>query len=103
LWIERDGHVWLVRRPSKGMLGGMAALPGEEWSDEPLPQPDVLGTVRHQFTHFSLDLQVVPRSEPCGEGWWHPVERLGGAGLPTLYRRAVEIVLGPREPVRAAA
>ena len=24
-WIERDGHVWLVRRPAKGMLGGMAA------------------------------------------------------------------------------
>jgi hypothetical protein len=34
-WIERDGAVWLVRRPAKGMLGGMAALPGPEWSDEP--------------------------------------------------------------------
>jgi A/G-specific adenine glycosylase len=27
-WIERDGRVWLVRRPCKGLLGGMAALPG---------------------------------------------------------------------------
>src|SRR5690606_4808630 len=31
-WIERDGRVWLVRRPGKGMLGGMRALPGGEWS-----------------------------------------------------------------------
>ena len=31
-WIERDGHVWLVRRPPKGMLGGMAALPGTDWT-----------------------------------------------------------------------
>ncbi len=34
-WIERNGCVWLVRRPAKGMLGGMAALPGPEWTDEP--------------------------------------------------------------------
>ena len=36
-WIERNGSVWLVRRPAKGMLGGMASLPGPEWSDTPLP------------------------------------------------------------------
>ena len=36
-WIERDGSVWLVRRPPKGLLGGMAALPGGEWTDAPLP------------------------------------------------------------------
>ena len=32
-WIERDGAVWLVRRPAKGLLGGMAALPGPEWGE----------------------------------------------------------------------
>ena len=25
-WTVRDGHVWLVRRPPSGLLGGMAAL-----------------------------------------------------------------------------
>ena len=34
-WTERNGEVWLVRRPPKGMLGGMAALPGSEWTDAP--------------------------------------------------------------------
>src|SRR5206468_929718 len=32
-WIERSGSVWLVRRPAKGLLGGMAALPGPDWTD----------------------------------------------------------------------
>ena len=26
-WLEHDGHVLLVRRPAKGLLGGMLALP----------------------------------------------------------------------------
>jgi A/G-specific adenine glycosylase len=101
-WIERDGHVWLARRPPKGLLGGMAALPGDEWGDAK-PGPEGIGAVRHVFTHFSLDLTVVPRSEPLGKGWWQPLDRLSEAGLPTLYRRAAELVLASRQPVRAAA
>ena len=102
-WIERDGDVWLVRRPSKGLLGGMAALPGTEWNDAPPVSRTTLATVRHVFTHFSLDLAIEPGSEPIGEGWWHPVERLGDAGLPTLYRHAAEIALGARAERSAAA
>ena len=86
-------RVWLVRRPAKGLLGGMAALPGGDWSDAPQRAPNAIGTVRHVFTHFSLDLHVVPRAEPAGEGWWQPLDGLGEAGLPTLYRRAAELAL----------
>jgi A/G-specific adenine glycosylase len=95
-WIERGGSVWLVRRPAKGMLGGMAALPGGEWSEAGPDRLNAIGTVRHVFTHFSLDLAIVPRSEPDGEGWWQPLESLSEAGLPTLYRRAAELVLAAR-------
>jgi A/G-specific adenine glycosylase len=95
-WIERDGRVWLVRRPARGLLGGMAALPGSEWSADPQPAPAAFGTVRHVFTHFSLDLAILARPEPLGEGWWHAVDALGGAGLPSLYRRAAELVLSAR-------
>jgi A/G-specific adenine glycosylase len=102
-WIERDGHVWLVRRPPKGMLGGMAALPGGEWTDSAPPEPNALGSLRHVFTHFSLDLAVVARTDPVGEGWWQPLSTLAGAGLPTLYRRAAELVLDTGKAVRAAA
>ena len=92
-WTERKGEVWLVRRPAKGLLGGMAALPGSEWTDNPPRRLNVLGTVRHVFTHFSLDLQIVLRSKPVREGWWHPIDELAKAGLPSLYRRAAEIAL----------
>ena len=103
LWIERvsggERSVWLVRRPDKGMLGGMRALPGGEWTEvqqasDANARP--IGTVRHVFTHFSLDL-VVERADapPAGEqpGEWWPVEKLDEAGLPTLYRRAAELAL----------
>jgi A/G-specific adenine glycosylase len=102
-WIERDGYVWLVRRAATGLLGGMAALPGDEWNEEAASPPDTIASVRHVFTHFSLDLHVVPRLEPIGEGWWHSVARLNEAGLPTLYRRAADAVLGALETRRAAA
>jgi A/G-specific adenine glycosylase len=96
-WIERDRHVWLVRRPAKGLLGGMAALPGTDWTDTAPPGRSAFGAVRHVFTHFSLDLAVEPRGETVGEGWWHPLDRLDEAGLPTLYRRAAALVLGLRQ------
>lgn len=96
LWIERNGDVWLVRRPDKGMLGGMRALPGGDWTapTDSAPPSDRIGTVRHIFTHFELRLTVrrgEPFADAVGEGEWWPISRLDEAGLPTLYRRAAEI------------
>ncbi len=100
LWIEQSGQVWLIRRPARGMLGGMRALPGSEWSDSPVAAPPATspaGQFRHIFTHFALDLSVDRSSEASlavGEGVWWPIDRLDEAGLPTLYRRAAELALG---------
>jgi A/G-specific adenine glycosylase len=103
-WIERDGAVWLVRRPPTGMLGGMAALPGGEWTDQPQPAPSPpLARVRHVFSHFALDLAVVRGDEAAGDGWWQPLDRLDRAGLPSLYRRAAERVLARSPECPAAA
>ncbi len=99
-WIERDGAVWLVRRPPSGLLGGMPALPGNDWTDtRPQPVATPLAQIRHVFTHFALDLAVVPAHTPSGEGWWQPLDRLAEAGLPTLYRRASEQVLARSAPL----
>ena len=99
-WIERDGALWLVRRPAKGLLGGMAALPGPEWGDAAAAGP-VLAEVVHGFTHFELRLAVVAGGVAEGEGWWQPLDRIGDSGLPTLYRRAVDAVLAQRTKLAA--
>jgi len=100
-WIERDDALWLVRRPSRGLLGGMAALPGSEWSDA-RPNGSSFATVRHIFTHFTLDLHLVARAAPPpGPGWWQPLGELAQAGLPTLYRRAIEAALDGRGSLAA--
>lgn len=96
LWHERDGDIFLVRRPGRGMLGGMAALPGDEWSGNS-PPDSALASVAHVFSHFSLSLHILSApSAPNGEGWWHPLDRIADAGLPTLYRKAVDAVLAER-------
>jgi A/G-specific adenine glycosylase len=100
-WVARDEALWLVRRPAEGLLGGMAALPGPEWSERPQSAPAPaprLATVHHGFTHFTLDLHLVARAEPPpGDGWWQPFATLHAAGLPTLYRRAAEAGLAAWE------
>ena len=101
-WTERDGQVWLVRRPASGLLGGMAALAGPDWSEDASPAgPATIGVVRHAFTHFTLELTIERRPEPVGEGWWQPLDRLADAGLPTLYRKAVQTALTPDERIAA--
>ena len=101
-WCRRGDSIRLTRRPPRGMLGGMAALPGSEWRDE-APPPDAVATVRHHFTHFSLDLSIVPASEPAADGWWQPLASIAEAGLPTLYRKAVDAALRAEQEPRLAA
>ena len=97
-WIQRGESVWLVRRPARGMLGGMAALPGPEWSDSPPTDgPPPLARIEWGFTHFTMTLAIVARAEsPAGDGWWQPIATLNDAGLPSLYTKAVAAVLASR-------
>ena len=102
-WIERDGKVWLVRRPRKGMLGGMRALPDDGWSARgdgsdvaPIPgQWRAGGVVRHGFTHFDLELGLALYAGDAfgelDEGEWWPVGEIEGAGLPTLFAKVARL------------
>lgn len=111
-WIERNGSVLLVRRPGRGMLGGMRALPDDGWSaradGQGVPFPASWGpggTVRHGFTHFDLELQLMlcePReidslagNTELGE-WW-PVSDIERAGLPTVFAKAARLALAERQ------
>ncbi|MGN6497380.1 MAG: A/G-specific adenine glycosylase [Tsuneonella sp.] len=103
-WIEQGGAVRLVRRPGKGMLGGMRALPDDGWpaggaGDAAPPacgEWQDAGIVSHGFTHFDLDLAVrVFRGETDAvpEGEWWPLADIEHAGLPTLFLKAARRAL----------
>ena len=99
-WVLRDGRgaVALVRRPDKGLLGGMVGLPTSDWSDGDLDaRPPVAadwmeaGAVEHVFTHFSLTLTVRVATGQ-GDFLWTP-ETEALAALPTVFRKALERAL----------
>ena len=102
-WLEADGEVLLVRRPAKGLLGDMRALPTGAWGDaspstEGAPEPADwrnVGAGRHVFTHFALDYRVFAArvNDRSAAGEWWPIARLAEAGLPTLFARAADRAL----------
>ncbi|GAA4643357.1 A/G-specific adenine glycosylase [Pontixanthobacter gangjinensis] len=107
-WIESDGHIWLETRQGTGMLGGMRGLPDDGWSaaeDGKMPPPISVnwaeaGVIRHTFTHAHLELSVrVYRGATAIQsefGQWWPLDRLDDAGLPTLFAKAVRLVLAQK-------
>ncbi|WP_239987448.1 A/G-specific adenine glycosylase [Sphingosinithalassobacter portus] len=100
-WVEQDGAVLLVRRPDKGLLGGMRALPTGPWQATP---PGTEGApvradwhisetiVSHGFTHFRLDVALAKTSvtvrPEIDSGIWWPVDEMEAAGLPTVFAKA---------------
>nr|WP_277998534.1 A/G-specific adenine glycosylase [Sphingomonas liriopis] len=104
-WLQRGGEVLLVRRPGKGLLGGMRALPTGPWVDAVpgLAEPPVVAdwrlrnaTVAHGFTHFDIELALAVATTDAhhdGMGEWWPIADLDRAGLPTLFAKAAAAVM----------
>ncbi len=88
--FDEGGDVLLIRRPDKGLLGGMLALPEEppvknvRWRDA--------GTIHHVFTHFSLTLTVAfatVKKHPAGA----LTAPAATAPLPSVMRKALDAAL----------
>jgi A/G-specific adenine glycosylase len=106
-WAQADGDVLLVRRPPKGLLGGMRALPTGPWASDPPGVADAPlaadwamhnTSVAHGFTHFDLQLALatarIERHAAGEDAIWWPVESLEEAGLPTVFAKAAEAIGG---------
>jgi A/G-specific adenine glycosylase len=110
--LSGDGNLLLRVRAAKGMLGGMHEVPATPWDskagwradpDDHAPVDGAVwialpGVVRHGFTHFDLELEVLAvrlRDQPPvpGAEWW-PLDRLDAAALPTLMAKVVRHALG---------
>lgn len=99
-WLQNENHVLLVRRPGKGLLGGMLGLPTGTWAQAPqlgegapaAANWDEVGAIDHVFTHFALNLRLFradASDRSAGEIWW-PVDRLSEAGLPTVFAKLAQ-------------
>ena len=100
------GEVLIERRPETRMLGSMMGLPDTFWDDKKRPFDSeyaindapaatdwrCAGGVEHQFTHFSLSLEVFVAMAPKGfrrgtdQQWIKP----SAARLPTVMQKALE-------------
>jgi A/G-specific adenine glycosylase len=106
--IIRGSQVGLVRRPPRGLLGGMLGLPTTPWRAAPWSRAEAMGhapgpgswrsvgEVSHAFTHFSLDLQVMAASdaEVVGDIVWTPLHA-AIAQTPSLFAKALRLLETP--------
>jgi A/G-specific adenine glycosylase len=108
-WLERGGEVLLVRRPPKGLLGGMRALPTGPWAETPPALADAPAKadwrlldirVDHVFTHFALELALAVAAAgehaTAADGEWWPIAEFDSAGLPTVFAKAAKAIRSGR-------
>ncbi len=106
VYVLRDGDaLMLVRRPPRGLLGGMLGLPMSAITDAPVGAGTYPGApvethwkrgrtpVTHIFTHFELHLTVFSGdlahiTKPAGE--WRAANDFAARDLPTLFRKALD-------------
>jgi A/G-specific adenine glycosylase len=107
--FNAEGRCLLVKRPDKGLLGGMLAFPSVGWDqrapdniasldDAPFAADWVIldDPVQHVFTHFALDMQVAVTRLDAGvkpdlpdysdASWVIP----RAANLPSLMRKVLK-------------
>jgi A/G-specific adenine glycosylase len=94
LLFLREGEVLLEKRPPTGVWGGMWCFPELASGSGNAAGGERLPVVRHEFTHFTLDITPVVRvlesasplaAEP-GQVWL-PVEEAIGAAVPAPVRK----------------
>ncbi|MES2344280.1 MAG: A/G-specific adenine glycosylase [Pseudomonadota bacterium] len=101
--LTRGDQVALVRRPPKGLLGGMLALPTSDWRAAPFTEAEALaaapapadwrqvGEVEHGFTHFTLTLKLLRAEGEARDVIWSPRRDLDG--LPSVFLKAARAAL----------
>jgi A/G-specific adenine glycosylase len=107
-WLmDAQGQVLLRHRPPKGLLGGMAELPGTAWRAVPWSRTEwqtqapmtldwrELGQIQHGLTHFELILTVQMARVPHiqAEGYLRPIAALRDEALPSVMRKCVALAL----------
>ena len=96
--LTRGDRIALIRRPPKGLLGGMLALPTSEWRGDRWSETEArnvapapadwrnVGEIEHGFTHFTLTLLLLRAEGDADDLIWSPLRDLDG--LPSVFLKA---------------
>jgi len=96
--LTRGDQVALVRRPPRGLLGGMLALPTTDWRAQRWDDAEAVrhapaqaawrgvGEVEHGFTHFTLTLRLLRAEGDAAGVIWSPRRDLDA--LPSVFLKA---------------
>lgn len=101
IWHTSEQALWLVKRPSPGIWGGLWCLP--EHTDAPA-DTTLIGEFTHQFTHYTLNAKVwratpvahqvqSPQTEYGTGGKFVALTQLNETGLPKPIRNFVDDIL----------
>ncbi len=108
LLLLRNGEVLLEKRPPTGVWGGLWCLP--EVEPGTTKSGKVLPVLRHEFTHFTLDITPVAcfleSASPCAAEpgqLWLSVEEAVGAAVPAPVRKLLAGLASGRLLGQAAA
>lgn len=107
--FNKKGQIFIRKRPKQGLLGGMMEVPTTDWGEGQKPSPAVVrkqapataqwkqlpGTIKHVFTHFELQLDVMTgqAGESGLKGKWVDVVKLGNEALPSLMLKVIRHAL----------
>ncbi len=111
-WLEDSkGHIFLRKRPEKGLLGGMTEVPSSQWrakkgggpailQEAPVPglkwQPLKGSVVLHVFSHFNLELEImrgqIKSREAVKGGFWVAPAKIKDQAFPSLMQKVVKLV-----------
>jgi A/G-specific adenine glycosylase len=103
-WItDKHGNALFEKRPDKGLLGGMMALPTSAWEETAIKIKSFKNMatknsgqhIRHVFTHFELRLDIyVAKCDDLlslslqSPYTIYPIEMGNQIGLPTVFKKA---------------
>ena len=105
--VDQGNNVWLCKRPMSGLLAGMTQVPTTDWNSNrngatgkaaaPVGgEWQSVGTIRHTFTHFHLELEVwklrIDHTPRIG-GWWCNIGSIDNEALPSVMQKAVKFAL----------
>lgn len=105
--VDKDGAVAVLRRPARGLLGGMLGFPSNGWdkagagfdwlSDEFALDTVDTQIVRHIFTHFAAEISVTRIIWPPDTPLPAPLfwAQAGDIALPTLMAKILKSALKP--------